>query len=609
MTPPALLLVDLQQDFLQRSGMEPHPGALVEAAARWLESHRRRGLPIAHLHTRVFREPDQRMPHWKDRALWAAEAGTPGALPPPELSPLPHEPVFEKSGFLPRDPSPLAAWAGAQPGGVVLAGAMTHACVQFTAAVLASHGVRVHLAEGACGSDRPHLAAAALAWMESRGILRLSPDAPTAPARFTAPAPTAPRAATAPDIHRALQQWADLLDARQEDIALTLTAEIRKPASLARQEAGWAARLIRQVLTHHASALLQRTSPAGTVRRTPLGRIAILTPWNNPCGIPAGRIAAALAYGNTAVWKPSPRTPRTARLLLDLARQAGIPEGCLDPAEGGPREALRLIEDPATRAVVFTGSLENGREVLAAAAARMLPCQLELGGNNPAVVLDDADVRLAAREIAAGAFTFAGQRCTATRRAIATSGILPRFRDALQAEMARWRPRPPEDPECLLGPVIDTAAAARIDSLLKRAVLGGAHVTRCHTADARALGPGGTAPALVENALPDSEIIQEESFGPVLVIQEAKDKEEAFVLANGTRQGLAASLFSSSSGHWEQFQAAVEAAILKWNQSTAGPLDGAPFGGWKHSGWGGAEQAEADVLFFTRLQTLTHPPL
>jgi aldehyde dehydrogenase (NAD+) len=262
---------------------------------------------------------------------------------------------------------------------------------------------------------------------------------------------------------------------------------------------------------------------------------------------------------------------------------------------------------PGIDAITFSGSLAHGRMVMAACAERLLKCQIEMGGNNAAVVADDADAVSAADAILSGAFEFAGQRCTANRRVILLPGAREAFSRRLHARLGEWIPGDPSDESCRIGPVKDVEAADRIEGLLVRAAAAGARVTRAGLQECRALGQRYVAPALVEGAGEDAEIVREETFGPVLVVQEARDWDDALRLLNAVRQGLVASLFSRSDALWRHFKETARAGILRLNSATAGALNGLPFGGWKASGWGEAEHAEADALFFTRHQAWIQP--
>ncbi len=609
----ALILVDLQRDYLARPGVEPHPDVVVAEAAAWLAGWRAEGRPVAHVLTRVSREPDLRMAHWKKSGLWACEQGTPGERPPDVLVPREGEAVFYKEGYLSSTPDELADWVretGASR--VVLAGVMTHACVAHLAAVLLSEGLEVAWAAGALGSDRPQAAAHVLAHFASKGVGERSIDERGEPASANdgvAAAVAAARVGWTNEsadwtaTRTALLAWADLMESASEELGLAITRAVGKPITMARDEVRYAAASVRDVVDWRDEFQGERQAQAGSAVRRALGIVAVLTPWNNPVSIPAGRIAPALAYGNAVVWKPAPAVEGVSRRLRELALKAGLRGEWLQLCEGGAEEGRRLVWDPQVDAITFSGSLARGRLVLAAGAERLIPCQLEMGGNNAAIVADDADAEAAADAVLAGAFGFSGQRCTANRRVILLPAVREAFLRRARERLTIWMPGDPLGEACRIGPVKDVAAAVRIEAVLARAAAAGARVLRTGAT----AGPRNVAPALVEAAAEDSEIVREETFGPVLVVQEARDWSEAMRLLNAVPQGLVAALFSKSDAHWEKFKSGAQAGVLRRNSATAGALDGLPFGGWKASGWGGAEHAEADALFFTRHQTWTQP--
>lgn len=605
----ALILVDLQRDFLTRPGMEPHPDAVVAEAENWLVAWRTAGRPVAHVLTRVSRGTDRRMLHWKKSGLWACEQGTPGECPPDVLVPCEGESVFYKEGYLPAAPPEVIKWVRATGASrVVLAGVMTHACVAHLAAALLSEGLEVAWAAGALGSDRPQAAAHVLAHFASKGVSERPIDEPGEPAaasdRVAATVATARAAWTESPAdwtatRAALRRWADLIESASEELGLEVMRAVSKPITMAREEVRYAAASVRDVVGWRDEFKGERRAQAGTAVRRALGVVAVLTPWNNPVSIPVGRLAPALAYGNAVVWKPAPAVEGVSRRLRELALKAGLRGELLQLCEGGAEEGRRLVWNPQVDGITFSGSLARGRLVLAAGAERLIPCQLEMGGNNAAIVADDADAETAADAVLAGAFGFAGQRCTANRRVILLPGVREAFLRRARERLTVWTPGDPLDEACRIGPVKDVAAAVRIEAVLARAAAAGARVTRA--GQSRALRA--VSPALVEAAAEDSEIVREETFGPVLVVQEARDWSEAMRLLNAVPQGLAASLFSKSDEQWEAFRTGAQAGVLRRNSATAGALDGLPFGGWKASGWGGAEHAEADALFFTRHQT------
>lgn len=606
----ALILVDLQQGFLARPGLEPHRDTIVAGAVRWLTEARTAGRPVAHVRTEC-RPGDPVMVHWSGAAASAWKPGEPATLFAAGLEPLPGEPIFSKNGYLPADPSAVARWVrGAGQARVLLGGVMTHACVAHLAAALLGEGLEVGWAGGALGSDRPQTAAQIRVHLAAKGVREYFPGVENGP---DDPAPADEAVARAlrawhgpewswPERQRALLAWAGLMERDAEPLARRITDSVAKPITMALQEVRAAAALVRDAVRWCREWEHARRGPDGLSVTRPHGVVAVLTPWNNPVSIPVGRIAPGLAFGNAVVWKPSPAGRAPADHLRALAKEAGWPEGWLVCCAGGAEAGARLASHPDVAAVAFSGSLARGREVLAACAERLAPCQLEMGGNNAAVIAESADPGEAAEAVLAGAFSFAGQRCTANRRVVVLPGVKEKFLRALHEGLVRWQPGDPRDPACRIGPVKDEEAARRMEELLARAVAAGARVTRAPAGT----GPAMVAPAVVEGAEADAEIVREETFGPVLVVEEAADFEAALARVDAVPQGLAAAVFTRDDAEWERFRRTVRAGVLRRNSATAGAVGDLPFGGWKASGWGPAEHAEADREFFTRRQAWIH---
>lgn len=259
-------------------------------------------------------------------------------------------------------------------------------------------------------------------------------------------------------------------------------------------------------------------------------------------------------------------------------------------------------------ALTVTGSCALGRAAQAACASRNLPLQAELGGNNAAIVWSDADLVAAAGSVAEGAFSFAGQRCTANRRVIVTREIHDRFLSMLAQATAGLNWGDPLNPETMVGPLISTSGKDRIQRLIRRAQADGAEVLVPHEHERTRAGlPADGAyvpPTIVLSRDPGQEIVQQESFGPILVVQTAADWEHAIRLCNGVPQGLVAALFSASADRREQFLERVPAGILKINRSTMDADAETPFGGWKASGIGPPEHGDANREFHARIQSI-----
>jgi acyl-CoA reductase-like NAD-dependent aldehyde dehydrogenase len=291
---------------------------------------------------------------------------------------------------------------------------------------------------------------------------------------------------------------------------------------------------------------------------------------------------------------------------------AGLPANVVTLVQGDGTTAETLMADRNVDAVTLTGSLAAGHAAQTICAGRCAPFQGELGGNNAAIVWSDADLRFAARCVARGGFGSAGQRCTANRRLIVEETCYPEFLQALRDATATMPWGDPLDEETEVGPVISSAALRRIAAVIERAGAAGHDVISPHrdsrSADELLRRGWYVPPTLICCDDPAAEIVQEETFGPVVVIQRAKDWEHAIALCNGVRQGLAAAVFTDSLERQQRFLAEARAGLLKINASTAGAAPDAPFCGWQTSGVGPPEHGAADIEFYTRSQTIYGPP-
>lgn len=625
---PLVLLVDLQNDFLGAAGFEPPAAQVVAAAARLLDGARSLGAPVVHAVTRVDREADDRMPHWKTAGTWRCVDGTAGYATPPELRPRAGETVVGKTFFSAFSAPELdRALAGADT--LFLAGVHLHGCVRATVLDAYARGIAVWVAEDAVGSDDPLHAAVTRRYLDGRAarfapveelLARLSGRAETSSGSAASSATAAPaaavsaardaaaswRAASAPERCRPLLALAERFERDAAAWARELASEIGKPVTQGAAEARRTAELLRAAAGRASAGDvvgLVRAGPESAFRRVPRGIVAIVTPWNNPLAIPWGKIGPAAALGNVVVWKPSPHATGAARRSLDMARSAGLPAGVVELVEGGSAAAAALMSDPGIDAVSLTGSSSAGWAAQEICARRRIPLQAELGGNNAAVVWTGADLADAAARIARGAFGFAGQRCTANRRAVVAAELFDEFLERLERAVAALGWGDPLDPATEVGPMVSAAARDRVAAVVGRARAEGARVVTPHAGAPTAAGAY-HPPTIVVGPRHDSEIVQDETFGPVLVLERSGDFEEALSLCNGVRQGLAAALFSGPGPWRDRFAAAAEAGILKWNVATADADAFAPFGGWKASGLGPPEHGAGDIEFYSRIQTI-----
>ena len=414
--------------------------------------------------------------------------------------------------------------------------------------------------------------------------------------------------------HRAerLRNLADTLRLEREALAKQITEEIGKPISMSRAEIDRSVALLHGV-ADHANEPLRFSSTQGTnYRYQPLGVVAIITPWNNPLAIPVGKIAPAILYGNTVVWKPSPPATRIAQRMAELCRQCGwVTSSGVDVVHvqtGDHSTASALAADRHIDGVTLSGSLHAGYALQEICGRRHIPFQGELGGNNAAVVWHDTDIAHAVAQIAAGAFGFGGQRCTANRRVIVAETLMDAFMRELRVAVEALRWGDPFDESIVIGPLISTSKREAVAALLERARTSGVEIVDWfsdHPARKELMAHGAYhPPAVVIANDPQHEIVQEETFGPVLVIQPAASFEHALNLVNGVRQGLVAALFSNSPKHQQLFMAEARAGVLKFDRSTVDADAVSPLGGWKASGVGPAEHGPCDREFFCRAQTI-----
>ncbi len=340
-------------------------------------------------------------------------------------------------------------------------------------------------------------------------------------------------------------------------------------------------------------------------RREAIGPVLAITPWNFPIAIPAWKIAPALAYGNTVVWKPAELVPLTSVHLLEALLAAGLPSGVLNLVLGRGRDIGDvLVTHDGFAALSFTGSHAVGRAIHARAVAAGMKVQLELGGKNPAVVLADADLDMAAEQVARGAFMSAGQKCTATSRVIVEKPVMEAFVERLVARAQSWRVGDALDPDVVVGPL---ASPEQLDAVLDYLSVADAERATVLAGGRRAseLGDGYfVRPTVLTDVRPESPVMCEEIFGPVAVLAAASSPEDALQQANDTPFGLSASIFTQSLERALTFAQRLRAGVVKVNQESAGVEPHVPFGGTKGSSSGSREQGRAAREFYTEWKTV-----
>lgn len=403
-----------------------------------------------------------------------------------------------------------------------------------------------------------------------------------------------------------LNTWADLLVGRAKELAGLLALEIGKPLSDATEEIQRAVAMIRTSTRLFGTNQDRSADSSGQVhvRYRPLGVVGIITPWNNPVALPAGKIAAALVLGNGVVWKPAIEAPRTALAVMESLAQAGFPAGLVNMVFGQAETAGLLIDHSLIAAVALTGSIRTGRSAAVRCAQLCKPFQGELGGNNAAIVLRDCDVTKAARGMALAAFSFAGQRCTAIRRFIVERDILGAFERNLIAAVEFLQVGEVGDPRTEVGPLISRPHRDAVMATIHQALAQGGRLL-CGGEVPVGLENGcWLTPAVLSNLPPEAALAQVETFGPVAVILPVDDLAEAIEVANGVEQGLVAALHGGDDSQRRLFADAIQAGIVKLSPNPLAIHAEAPFGGWKASGYGPPEHGEWDRQFFTRPQAV-----
>ena len=405
-----------------------------------------------------------------------------------------------------------------------------------------------------------------------------------------------------------LDRAADEVIRRVDDLGDLLAREEGKTLPEARGEVLRAG----QVLKFHGGQALRNTGDLidsvrpgieVAVTREPLGVLSIITPWNFPIAIPAWKIAPALAYGNTVVFKPADLVPGSAWELVDILHRAGLPPGVLNLVMGPGRDiGPVLTASPDVDGISFTGSVLTGEQILATSVPQRTKVQLEMGGKNPLVVLDDADLDTAVDVALQGAFGSTGQRCTASSRLIVTGGIHDRFVSALSDEMRSWRVDDARADGTQMGPVVDPVQLEQDERYLTIArdeggeVVGGRRVER----DKRG---NYLEPALVVGTTNTMTVNREEVFGPVASVIRVADFDEALSVANDTEFGLSSGIVTTSLSAATHFRRHSGAGMVMVNVPTAGVDYHVPFGGRRASSFGPREQGTYAREFYTVVKT------
>lgn len=408
-----------------------------------------------------------------------------------------------------------------------------------------------------------------------------------------------------------LYRFAQLLEESKMELGRIVTLEQGKTIGEATGEVGRAA-VEARYMAGEASRPIGQTFPserAGYTCRTvrePIGVVATICPWNFPVVTPVRKIAPALAYGNTVVHKPASLTPWTSVYLVRLFEQAGVPPGVVNLVCGaGATVGDSLVSNANVRGITFTGSSDIGTRIYEAAARRLAGVQLELGGKNPAIVIDYEDLDGAAREIVSAAFLCSGQRCTALSRVIVGAAQADALVQCLLDCIGRIRVGDGMLETTTMGPLISLAQLRTVDGYVQQGLSSGCALLcggKALSADPESEGYF-YAPTLFDRVKADSALAREEIFGPVLPVIRVPDAETAVRVANDTRYGLAAAVFTSRMNLAHEFARRLETGMVHINHGTASHAH-VPFGGRKDSGQGAFSIGPTAQDFYTTMKTV-----
>lgn len=395
---------------------------------------------------------------------------------------------------------------------------------------------------------------------------------------------------TAAERSNVLRKWADLMQLHQEELAQLLTAEQGKPLSEARGEVVYASSFLtwfaEEGRRSHGSVVPSHRADARiVVVKEPVGVVAAVTPWNFPLAMITRKIGPALAAGCSIVIKPAEDTPLSALALARLGEQAGVPSGLLSVVTTKtPTGVVGVwMESPVVRKFTFTGSTATGKLLMRQSADTVKRISLELGGNAPLIVFDDADIDVAVRGTIASKFRNTGQTCVCANRILVEDGIYDRFADALAKVVSGMKVASGTEADATQGPLINASALAKVEHHVADAVSKGARVLT----GGRNHANGGLfyEPTVLSDVTTDMTLANEETFGPVAGLFRFKGEEEAIALANATETGLSAYFFTQNLGRAWRVAGALEAGMVGINEGVIS-TEVAPFGGIKQSGLG-----------------------
>lgn len=408
-----------------------------------------------------------------------------------------------------------------------------------------------------------------------------------------------------------LRKAGELLAKRREEAATLLTREEGKPIGESRGEIDRGVGLL-DFYAGQGALLNGETFPSTVdgrflyTMRVPLGPVGLITPWNFPSAIPIWKAAPALVCGNTVVLKPAEQAPASAVLVAEVLHEAGLPPGVFNLVTGSAPAGQALVADERIRAISFTGSVEVGRAIMRKAGERLIRIGLEMGGKNPYIVLEDADLDRAVEDTITGAFGAAGHKCTASSRALVVEKIYDAFVEKLVERTSELRIGDGLDAQTQVCPMLDETL---LNKTLQYIEIGTREGAKLRVGGQRMTGGGFdegwyVSPAVFTGVTREMRIAREEIFGPVVAVMKVKDFDEAIEIANDVEYGLAAGIATRSLGKSLEFARRIDAGLIHVNNPTAGVELQLPFGGLKNSTSGYREMGKSALDFYSQIKTV-----
>lgn len=643
----ALLIVDVQEDFLAHPYIMSRREVLVATINRLIRLAKENRWPIIPICTVVQPNGENAMPHWNSSALKCI-AGTAGAELASDLDGLDDDYlVVEKQFFSPFvNPQLLSLLCRLKVDQVVICGVHTHACVRETAVGAYSNNYHVILVEDAVESYDAMAGEQTIDWLRDRvakvvttkqlevavgdiGLSQASTDVLSsdhevllhaAPMEQSKPlvqiSPTNSAELSTGVSHlenvaqswgrldisgrlSALREWLEELSLVREEIVGELIRSLGKPRRDAISEVEYGLSLIRATIT---STEVHEPRGTATIYYEPHGVVLAITPWNNPFALAVGKLAPALAYGNTVAWKPAYQATKISQLILTCLEKSNLGSHVLT-FNGGAKTAQQLVKHPSIAAVTFTGSISAGEALAQLCGQLFKPFQGELGGNNGCIVCADADLVSTAKDLAVAMFSYAGQRCTAIRRLVVADSIYTEFCDALAKEVRSLKVGDPELIGTDCGPLIN---ADKVRWLRRQVTLleeRGAKLIVESGLESSCLEKEAFFPPSVYGGVKASDPAwHEEWFGPAVLVCRAQSWEEAMAAHNVTPHGLFGVIYTNNQNHVDEFMVSANVGMVSINQARPSFSSNGPFVGWGRSGMGIPEHGRWNRDFYSRVK-------